>query len=58
MLIIDKNQSILLDLLTDPLSKWLRLKFYLKDFHQSVSEKVFQLDWSDWEMELIFTVIS
>jgi hypothetical protein len=61
--IIHETNVILLDSLADdaadPHTTTMELKsnFYPKDFRQSDSQKVFQLDRSDWEMELSFILI-
>ena len=57
LLIIDETTIFLLDSFADPHSTWIETEFYLNDFQECDSQKVFQLDWSDWEMELSFNVI-
>ena len=54
VLIIDETTIVLLESLADPHSNGIEINFLSE---QSDSQKVFQLDWSDWEMELSFIVI-
>ena len=57
LLIIDATTIFLLDSFADPHLNRIETKFYLNDFQECDSQKVFQLDWSDWEMESSFIVI-
>ncbi len=54
---IDETTIVLLESLADPKSNGIE-NFEINFLsEQSDSQKVFQLDWSDWEMELSFIVI-
>ncbi len=54
VLIINETTIVLLESLADSHSNGIEIDFLSE---QSDSQKVFQLDWSDWEMELSFIVI-
>ncbi len=54
VLIINETTIVLLESLVDSHSNGIEIDFLSE---QSDSQKVFQLDWSDWETELSFIVI-
>ncbi len=54
VLTINETTTVLLESLADSHSHGIEIDFLSE---QSDSQKVFQLDWSDWELELSFIVI-
>ncbi len=54
ILIINETTIVLLESFADSNSNGIEIDFLSE---QSDSQKVFQLDWSDWEIELSFIVI-